>query len=175
MTAKAANYIALFKDINPATTALDVLRGYDIRDQDLDVLSGEPHNAEILGRPLNKTNVAWIGISGFLIGFAIAFALVWGTPQLYPIQAGARPLFSIPPWLVLTFEFSMLGLLIGTFLGVIWESDFPAYGPKLYHQKISDGYTGIIFTCPADDYPQIKSEIERLGGELVANVEEKRV
>ena len=167
--------LAVFEEIGPATKGLDVLRDHGLSEADMQVLSGEPHSAEILGRPLLKTNVPFIGITGFVVGFLVAFGLVWGTPQQYPIQVGARPLCAIPPWLVLTFEFSMLGLLVGTFLGVIWESRFPAFGPHPYDQRISDGHAGVLFTCPGKKLAGVQADLEEIGGELVEDLEAKNL
>lgn len=168
-------HIVLFEEINPAAEALDVLRGSGVREEQITVLSAEPYSAEVLGRPEIRTNIPWIGISGFLGGVLISFLLVWGTPQLYPIQVGGRALFSIPPWLVLGFEFSMLGLLIGTFLGVIWESNFPDFSSKIYHDAVSDGEIGIIFKEPSGGLDELREQLTRLGGTLVEHVEEKTV
>ena len=173
--AEGKNHLVLFDEIDQAVEALDVLRECDLPEGEMEILSGEPYKADILGRPGIQTNVPLIGITGFLVGLVIAFALVWGTPQQYPIQVGAQPLFPIPPWLVLTFEFSMLGLLVGTFLGVIWENDFPSFGHRIYDQRISDGRTGLVFSCPEDGLAGIRSRLKDLGGNLVEDVEERRL
>ena len=168
-------HLVLFEEIDPTVEALDVLRESGLDEEQITVLSAEPHSAEVLGRPLIKTRVPWISISGFLVGFLISFLLVWGTPQLYPIHVGGRPLFSIPPWLVLTFEFSMLGLLVATFLGVILESSFPDYRPKIYHPAVTAGGIGIIFSDPSGDMIQLRSKLQEMGGSLIEDVEENQV
>lgn len=169
------HHIVLFEEVDSAAAALDVLREHGVKEEQIEVLSAEPHAAEVLGRPQIKTNVAWIGMTGFLVGLVMAFLLVWGTPQLYPISVGGRPLFTIPPWLVLTFEFSMLGLLAATFLGVIWESNFPDFSPKVYHPAISEGEIGIVFSDPSSGMKQLQSRLQEMGGRVIENVEEKLV
>lgn len=169
------NHVVLFEKVDFAAAALDVLREHGLQEEQIEVLSAEPHSAEVLGRPQIKTMVPWIGMTGFLVGLVMAFLLVWGTPQLYPISVGGRPLFTVPPWLVLTFEFSMLGLLVATFLGVIWESNFPDYRPKVYHPGVSEGEIGIVFNDPSEGMEQLRSKLTELGGRVIEDVEERKV
>jgi hypothetical protein len=93
------------------------------------------------------------------------------TPLQYPIRVGGMPLVSIPTSIVLTFETSMLGLLAFTFLGVIWESAFPSFGPKEYHASISDGQIAVVFNCPPEIHSQAHNSLAALGANWVHRTE----
>lgn len=164
-------HLALFNDIDPATQAIDRLRSLGVADQDMTIVSGVPFSDKMLGRPVNWTRVPQIGIIGFLIGLAVSLFLNFGTPLLYPIHVGGMPLLSIPTSLVLIFEISMLGLMISTFLGVIWESTFPSWGPKVYHPQISDGKIGLVFNCPEEIHAKVHEELAGLGAEWLHRTE----
>jgi hypothetical protein len=160
-------HLALFKEIDPATKALDVLRELGIHDEDMTIISGIPYSDRMLGRPMSWTLVPKLAAAGFILGLLVGVVFNVGTPLQYPIIVGGMPLVAIPPSLILTFEFSMLGLLAFTFLGVIWESAFPSFGPREYHPAVSDGQIAVVFNCPSDVYTQAHQVLVALGADWV--------
>ncbi len=176
MTAKVV-HLALFKEeqIDHAAEAVSRLHQLGIEDHDISVISGIPYSEKILGRPMNWTNIGRIGLIGAVLGFLVASFLNFGTPLLYPIRVAAMGLAPIPTAIVVTFELTMLGLLISTFIGVFVETISPSYGPKGYHPKISDGYIGVLFSNPTQLDEKIHSVLGELGAELVHEVEEEKL
>lgn len=166
-------HLALFTDIDPATHAIDKLRELGIPDKEMTIVSGVPFSDKMLGRPVTWSRVPQIGMAGFAIGFVISLFLNFGTPMLYPIRVGGMPYLSIPTSLVLIFEISMLGLMISTFLGVIWESTFPSWGPKEYHPEISDGKIAVVFNCPPEIHTQVHEDLGKLGATWLHRTEAK--
>jgi hypothetical protein len=165
-------HLALFKDIDPAAKAIDALRDLGIPDKDMSIISGVPYSDRMLGRPMSWTVVPKLAAAGFLLGLVIGLLFNLGTPLQYPIHVGGMPLVSIPTSLILTFEFSMLGLLAFTFLGVIWESAFPSFGPKEYRPEISDGQIAVVFTCPPEVHTQAHETLAALGAQWMHRMEE---
>ncbi len=164
--------MALFRDVTPVAEMLDQLRRRGVQDTDMTVLSGVPFPARVLGRPMVWERLPWIAMSGAFVGFLVGVFLNAGTPMLYPIHVGGQPLIPIPPSAVITYEFTMMGLIVSTFLGVLWESTFPSFGPKRYHPRISDGRIGIVFRCPAEDAEELTVLMQENGAEEVIEPEE---
>ena len=164
-------HLALFKAIDPAADAISKLRELGIDDKDMTIITSVPYSDRMLGRPMSWTIVPKLAISGFVVGFVISLLLNFGTPLLYPIRVGGMPILSIPPSLVLTFEISMLGLMIATFLGVIWESAFPSFGPKEYRAEVSDGQIAVVFNCPPEIHATAHDTLAALGAEWVHRTE----
>jgi Alternative complex III, ActD subunit len=164
-------HLALFNAIDPAADAISKLRELGIPDQDMTIISSVPYSDRMLGRPISWTFVPKIAIGGFIVGFVISILLNLGTPLLYPIRVGSMPFLSIPTSLVLTFEISMLGLMLATFLGVIWESAYPSFGPKEYRQEISDGRIAVVFNCPPEIHTIAHDTLAALGAEWVHRTE----
>jgi Alternative complex III, ActD subunit len=164
-------HLALFEEIDQAAKALDALRDLGIQDQDMSIISGVPYSDRMLGRPMSWSLVPKLAAAGFLLGFVIGILMNIVAPLQYPIYIGGMPLVSIPTSLVLTFETSMLGLLGFTFLGVIWESAFPSFGPKEYHSSISDGQIAVVFSCPPEIHSQAHSTLAALGANWVHRTE----
>jgi hypothetical protein len=157
--------------VDQASEAIETLHHHGISDKDISVISGVPFSEKILGRPMAWTRVPQIAIAGALFGFIIAMLLNFLVPNLYKLSVGGMPLTPIPTSIVVTFELTMLGLLISTFLGVFIEMLSPSFGPKGYHPKISDGYIGILFSCPTNVEEETCFELQDLGAEIV-DVEE---
>jgi hypothetical protein len=164
-------HLALFKEIDPATKALDALRELGIPDEDMTIVSGIPYSDRMLGRPMTWTMVPKLGAAGFVLGLLAGIALNVGTPLAYPIIVGGMPLIAIPPSLILTFEFSMLGLLLFTFLGVVWESAIPSFGPREYHPAVSDGQIAVVFNCPFEVHNRAHEVLAALGADWVHQME----
>jgi hypothetical protein len=160
--------LALFKenDVDRASQAVNHLREMGISDRNISVISGVPYSDKILGRPITWTRVPLIALSGAFLGFITSLLLTFGTPYLYPLIVGKQPLYPIPSSIVVIFELTMLGLLISTFIGVFVETITPTFGPKGYNPKISDGYIGVIFSCPSRASDRLVAGLVELGAEL---------
>ncbi len=73
-------------------------------------------------------------------------------------MTGGKPLLSIPPMTIIMYENTMLGAIIATVLGVLFESRLPKRSLGLYDERITEGYIGIVVDSPEDK----ASEAERL-------------
>ncbi|RME82260.1 MAG: DUF3341 domain-containing protein [Caldilineae bacterium] len=166
--------LALFDDVEPVADTLDSLRREGISENDMVVVSGVPYPARVLGRPMVWERLPLIAISGAFVGFLVGVFLNAGTPLLYPVHVGGQPLIPLPPSLVITYEFTMMGLIVSTFLGVLWESTFPSYGPKYYERRISsEGDIGILFRCPQERVAEFETLMRENGAEDVVEPEAK--
>jgi hypothetical protein len=164
-------HLALFEEIDQAAQALDTLRELGIQDEDMSIISGVPYSDRMLGRPMSWSLVPKLATAGFLLGFVIGVLMNIVAPLQYPIYVGGMPLVSIPTSLVLIFELSMLGLLAFTFLGVIWESAFPSFGPKEYRVAVSDGQIALVFNCPPEVHSRAHDRLAALGANWVHRTE----
>jgi hypothetical protein len=161
-------HLALFKEdqIDSAAEAVARLHQLGIRDKEISIISGVPYSDKILGRPMSWTRISQVALSGAVVGFLVAMALNILTVIQYPLIVGGQPLFPIPTSIVVTFELTMLGLLISTFLGVFIETMSPSFGPKGYHPKISDGYIGVLYQCAAKLDDDSTAQLSGLGAEF---------
>ena len=164
--------MALFDHVDPVAEVLDELRRQGIDDHDMTVISGVPYPARVLGRPMVWERLPWIALSGAFVGFLVGLFLNAGTPLLYPIRVGGQPLIPIPPSAVITYEFTMMGLIVSTFLGVLWESTFPSFGPKYYHPESINGRIGMLIRCPEEQLPEIQEMLRAHGARDVFEPEE---
>jgi hypothetical protein len=76
--------------------------------------------------------------------------LTAGTSVSYPMVTGGKPILSIPAMAIITYEGTMLGAILFTILGVLFESRVPRLGVGLYDPRITEGYIGIALTVPEE-------------------------
>jgi hypothetical protein len=106
-----------------------------------------------------------------MIGLVAALFLIFGIPGLYPLTVGGQPVFPFPPFLIVGFELTMLGLMGTAFLGLLLAGRLPSYEPKVYVSEISDGMIALVFSCPVEQQAQFEDALLSMGAEQVRPVE----
>jgi hypothetical protein len=168
-------HIALFKDdeLDQVADALERIQKIGVPEWEISVISGVPIHEKALGRPISWTRIPVIGMAGAVFGFLAASFLNFGTPLLYPLRVGGQPFLPIPTSVVVTFELTILGLLISTFLGVFIESLSPTFGPRGYHPEVTNGSIGVVFNADENLDKLVHEAIKAAGGTLVHQSEVK--
>ncbi len=169
--ADSLTLLALFGEIESAVNGIDKLHSMGILDKEMDVISGIPFNHEVLGRPKVSTFVPRLAMGGAFVGMLAALFLIFGIPGLFPLHVGGQPVFPIPPFIIVAFEMTMLGLMGTAFVGLFLAGRFPAYEPVIYVPEISDGKIAVVFPCTADMQAQFEEAMRSLGAEQVRLME----
>src|SRR3989304_2333791 len=73
-------------------------------------------------------------------------------PQAAPVGAA--------PAAVILFVFTMMATIVSTFLGELWEKNFPAFGPKPYHKLVTDGHLALFVDFPPDVEAEVRQVLE---------------
>jgi hypothetical protein len=156
-----------FREVDRAADVLDQLREFGIRDDDVEVLSGFPFSAEMLGMKHRKSPLPWISLGSAAVGFVVGLFFTVVSPNLYVVRVGGQPVVPIPPSALLQFELTMIFLILGTFVGFLWLNLFPALGPQHYDRKISDGEIGLVIHCREDEKSAVRALLESQEAENV--------
>lgn len=173
--AKSVTLLALFGDIDPAANGIEELRSMGVNDDQMNVISGIPFPGRVLGRPSAITNVSRIALVGAGLGMLFGLALIYGTIYLYPLHVGGQPLYPVPMGWIVTFEMTMLGLMVFAFLGLFVDSGFPSYTPKDYVPEISNGKIAVLFACDSDQQRAIVDTLTKMGAESVRPAEARQL
>jgi hypothetical protein len=145
--AKRIVLMGLYTDVQKTADAIEGLRLVGLREEDMSILEGVPYTSKMLGRPKIYERIPWASILGALTGLGIALALTYGTQLLYPIRVGGRPLTAIPTSIIPIYELTMLGLILGTFLNLLWKCGFPSTKPQYYDPLINHSRIALMCTC----------------------------
>lgn len=169
------NYLAVFDDVEPASEGIEALHELGVHDDEINVISGIPIKSTILGRPRARTNVGGIAMAGAIGGALTGLFLLYGTAAMYPLEVGAQPIFPVPMGWIVTFEMTMLGLMLFAFLGLFVDSGFPSYTPKEYVPEISHGKIAVMFHCPGGEEEKFVDAMRRAGAESVEPAEARHL
>lgn len=166
--------LAHFENIEFAADGMDVLDNLGITNQDIEVVSGAPISPAMLGRHHVHTNVPKYAMGGAIFGALVGIFLAYGTPNLYKLYVGGKPLTPGGPSIILFFEMTMLFMLISTFLGVFFESGFPSYEKKEYVPEISDGKIALMFEVEPSKELKFVQALQSAGADYVRTVERQQ-
>jgi hypothetical protein len=168
-----AKLLGLFQDPQQVADAMDELKKNEFPPQDLDIYSGSPFPEGTFGEHDPNHRLFMFPLVGALIGFSIGLLWTAGTQISYPMVTGGKPLLSIPPMTIIMYENTMLGAIIFTVLGVLFESRLPKRSLGLYDTRITEGYIGLVVDCPAERVAQAEKVLTTSGAEEVKKEEEE--
>ena len=146
MIAIKRSVLGLFTDENVVADALDALKAEGYSTNECEVLTGTPYPEGTFGEaePVHKL-FRW-PLMGAACGFIIGLILTTGTQIAYPVVTGGKPILSIPPMAIIMYEGTMLGAIIFTVFGIIFESRLPRLLMGAYDTKITEGAIGVAVT-----------------------------
>lgn len=150
--------LALFEKSTETAEAIDDLSELGIPDHDMTVITGVPYPERALGRQREWLTLPYIVAGGAVAGLIFGLFLSAITPHLYRLDVGGHPPVGFPPAAVITFVFTMLAIIVSTFLGVLWEMDFPRFGTAPYHRLVTDGRLAVLVEFPSE----LEQEVRRV-------------
>ena len=152
--------MAVFQHVDSASNAVRQLKemGY----KDFTVYSPTPNHEldEAVGHPVSPVRM-WTLVGG-LTGCATGFAMTLWMSYDYPIVVGGKPIGSIPPYVVIAFELTILFGALATLTGLIFhalrDNRAAAYDPRC-----SDDMIGVFVPCPVERRPAVQQLLQTSG------------
>lgn len=159
--------IGLFTEEDPAADCLDALKAAGFRQNEYEVLTGTPYPEGTFGEsePIHK--LYRFPLIGAACGFIVGLLLTVGTQLSYPLVTGGKPILSIPPMAIVMYEGTMLGAIIFTVIGIIFESRLPRLFMGAYDTRITEGYIGIAVTTDGEKIMDAEKVLKKAGAEEV--------
>lgn len=166
-----SNALGLFNDPESALEAAGKLRGAGfVRPE---ILSPIPIHGieEVLGPKVSviKRFTFFGGIFGALAGFTLAA----GTAVLYLHPTGGRPIIAIPPYLIITYEMTILCGILATVLGFLVSARFPAIRGRVYAPEAAVNKFAVTVPCDSDErFSSADTILREAGAEEVRRIGE---
>ena len=115
---------------------------------------------EVLG--LGKSSpVRRFSLVGAIIGAISGFAMAVGTALVFILPTGGRAIITLPPYLIITYEMTILFGVLATLLGFYFISGLPAWHDRPY-----------LSSASIDRFPKKKDKLVPLDAPLLLGVEE---
>ncbi|MFP4623134.1 MAG: DUF3341 domain-containing protein [Gemmatimonadota bacterium] len=155
-------YLGVFQEVDTAVRAIERLRESGMTD--LETYSPLPqHELEhALNRP--QSPIRLFTLVGALTGTATGFALAIWTSLDWPLITGGKPIISLPAFVVIAFEMTILFGALATVLGLIINARLgaPAKGVA-YDPSFSAGNFGVLVDAPAERGAEARRILEDAG------------
>ena len=159
--------LGLFEDANYAAEAGDALKRADISEDDYDFLTDAPYPEGAFGERHESHRLYVFPLLGALVGLTAGILLTSMTQLAYPLTQGGKPILSLPPMAVVTYETTMLGAIIFTVIGVVFESRLPRLFMGAYDTRITEGYIGISVTTKEEKVGAAEDALRTAGAEEI--------
>ena len=166
MANSATGLVGSFRYVDSLLEAIEQVRQAGYRD--LQALSPVPHHAidEALEKP--PSPVRYFTLVGCLLGCLTGFTLTIATSLYYPLITAGKPIVSIPPFLVIVFELTILfgGLL--TLGGMLLNARLPKVSIEpAYSPRFSGDQFGLWVRCVDKDYEAVTALLKKAGAEEI--------
>ena len=99
----------------------------------------------LLKTPVSR--LKYFTFSGALIGFCAGFGLTIYSATSWPTMVGGKPIVSLPPFLIIAFELTILLGAVGSLLGFLFLSRLPS-PPQILTPIAADGKFAIFVEEP---------------------------
>ena len=128
---------------------------------------------EVLG--LGKSRVRHFSLAGAIFGAIAGIALVVATSLAFILPTGGRAILSIPPFLIITYEMTILFGVLFTLLGFHFVSGLPAWHDKPYLSSAGvDRFVIVVEGAVADQIVRAEAIIRDAGADEIQHVEESQ-
>lgn len=162
--------IGEFEDLHHLLQAGEKLKENGCRFSTLSPVSIHEEIEPLLGE--KKNPIKYLTFTGAFIGFFFGVALILGTAVLYPLPRGGRPLFFIPPIVILSYETTILFGVLSTLAGFFLFSRLPSFNNNPYVPETMAGSFGLLVENIGEIYPEIRRILIEAGAKNVHEFEE---
>ena len=159
--------IGLFTDEDTVADALDSVKSAGFEQGEYEVLTGTPYPEGTFGEEEPVHKLYRFPLIGAACGFIVGMLLTAGTQLAFPLVAGGKPLLSIPPMAIIMYEGTMLGAILFTVFGIVFESRLPRLFMGAYDTRITEGYIGVTITTSEDRTDDAEDVLKKAGAEEV--------
>ena len=146
--AEKSGILASYEYLDSTVDAIERLRK-----EKFDVKAYSPypdhHIEHALGYGQSPVRV-WTLVGG-LTGTATALAFTTWTSMDWPLVVGGKPIVSIPPYIIIMFELTVLFGALSTIIGLFVISKLPNFRPAIiYDPEFTAGRYGVYVETTAD-------------------------
>ena len=125
---------------------------------------------EVLG--LGKSPVRYYSLAGAIIGAISGFALAAGTALVFILPTGGRAIITIPPFLIITYEMTILFGVLFTLIGFHFVSGLPAWRDRPYLPSANiDRFVVVVENAAGDQAARAEAIIREAGAEEIQHLE----
>jgi hypothetical protein len=143
--------IGLFDSVEKAASAAQALSSLSLPEDRVTTISpvALPDGAVVKDpRPIR---FPWIVAAFWFFGAAAGLALTAYTFYRYPMVTAGKPIFTIPPAIIVTYEMSMLAAILTTLVGAFLSIGLGRFRTKrIFDPKINEGWIALCASVESE-------------------------
>ena len=126
---------------------------------------------EVLG--LKASPVRRFSLAGAIFGALSGFAMAVGTALVFILPTGGRAIIAVPPYLIITYEMTILLGVLFTLLGFFMVSRLPAWRDRPYTPESNiDRFVVVVEGAADADATRAETMLREAGAEETRRVED---
>ena len=125
---------------------------------------------QVLG--LGKSPVRHYSLAGAIIGALSGFAMSVATALVFILPTGGRAIITVPPYLIITYEMTILFGVLFTLIGFHFVSGLPAWRDRPYLPSANiDRFVVVVENAAGDQAARAEAIIREAGAEEIQHME----
>ncbi|MFP6680236.1 MAG: DUF3341 domain-containing protein [Dehalococcoidia bacterium] len=161
--AASNSVLGLYDNPDAGADAMDGLKSAGFALGTFDVLTGTPYPEGAFGEHVPQHRLFRFPFFGAMVGITLAILFTAGTQLAYPVVTGGKPILAVFAMLIIAYELTMLGAVIATVVGIIFESRLPNLNLGAYDARITEGYIGVVVECEDDKVEEARGVLQTAG------------
>jgi molybdopterin-containing oxidoreductase family membrane subunit len=160
--------VGVFGHVDTTVDAIERLRASGFRDMTVytPVPVHEIEEAVERERPLSRVRL--FTLVGALAGTSLGFFLTIWSALKWGLITGGKPIASIPPFVVIAFELTILLGGLATVLGMLVLGRIPRLAPTpTFDPRFTRDKFGVAVRCPAEHVPRVRDILMQTGADEV--------
>jgi hypothetical protein len=159
--------LATFTEHTQARVAVRRLIHEGIAASAMEAMSSQPIHGEAIVPQQPATKLRNWALAGAGVGLLGGCTLAAVTGFNYPLVKGGMPIVS--PWTasLITYETTMLGAVLGTFVGLLVELRLPTFTNLPYESSVVDGGVVLAVSCPDGSRASVEAAVGAAGATKV--------
>ncbi len=128
---------------------------------------------QVLG--LGKSPVRRFSLAGAIVGAISGFAMAAGTALVFILPTSGRAIITVPPYLIITYEMTILVGVLFTLLGFHVVSDLPAWRDRPYWASANiDRFVVVVEGADGKQAARAETIIRQAGADEIRHVEDSQ-
>ncbi|MFC1661803.1 DUF3341 domain-containing protein [Gemmatimonadota bacterium] len=151
MSDQRQGILASYDFLDSAVEAIGALRKAGFKKKSITAYAPVPEHDLEHAMGYHQSPVRVFALVGALTGTATGFALAIFTAMDWPLVTGGKPIVSIPAFVVIAFEMTILFGVLSTVIGLFINTRLPHLKPLVvYDPEFSAGRFGVYVSTPPD-------------------------
>lgn len=168
----SASVVGFFAQVDDAVRGVRRLREAGFSGDNVTVLSSIPYPEGAFETDTGRSWIRPFALAGGILGALFGSFLVAGTALAYPLPTGGKPIVPIPTMLIITYELTVLTVMLFALFRFLFEARLPGSKGRLHDPRIAGGMIGVIARCETEDQArQAEAAMATLGAEETRRVE----